>query len=344
MVLVDQSSGGQIENVESPPPQYHWVTNGRVEGHLALAYSPSGAFSPDSSRLAIANGGKVALMDLKAADISTVLNPRVPRVEDFEIESANYLTPGQIFVLGSGVVESRSKEPATHTPELALQWDVATDALIGKVHGVNAGGGFGTARWFPEIHYLGLNKQNTFELWSPASGKGGRIVIPPLTRSANLFTFSPDGRWLLLGQIEASSKTNPIVVERVDNKFVNILKGHTGAVLSMIFSPDSSKVVTACEDGKVRVFSSGSWDLLHTLAGHDGVVHWAEFSPNGQWIASAGEDKTVRIWSVGTGDLVQTLRESDAPVLTVAFSPDSQYVAASTEKTVLVWKRVPGGL
>ena len=304
LVLVDQSSGGQIENVESPPPQYHWVSNGRVEGHLALSYSPSGAFSPDGSQLAIANGGKVALMNLEAADLSTVLN----------------------------------------TPELALQWDVAKDALIGKVHGVNTGGGFGPARWFPEIHYLGLNKQDTFELWNPSSGKGGRIVIPPLTRSANLFTFSPDGRWLLLAQIEASSKTNPIVVQRVDNKFVNILEGHTGAVLSMIFSHDSSKVVTACEDGKVRIFSAPNWKLLHTLAGHDGVVHWAEFSPNGQWIASAGEDKTVRIWSVATGELVQTLQESDAPVLTVAFSPNSEYVAATTEQTVRVWKRVPGGL
>jgi WD40 repeat protein len=343
-VLVDQSSGGQVENVETPRAQFYWVNHARVEGHLALTYSPSGAFSPDSTRLAIANEGKVALLNLRAGEMASVLNPRVPGVEDLQIESANFLTAGQIFVLGSGEIRARSGKPARRTPELALRWDVSKDALAGKVHGVDAEGTFGPARWFPEISYLGLNRQNTFELWNPASGAGGRIVIAPLTHSARVFTFSPDGRWLLLAQIESSAKANPLVVQRVDDKFVNILEGHTGTVLSMMFSRDSSKVVTACEDGKVRIFSASGWNLLHTLAGHTGAVHWAEFSPDGQWVVSAGEDKTVRVWSAETGELVQTLEESQQPVLTVAFSPNGEYIAATSEKTVLVWKRTAGGL
>jgi WD40 repeat protein len=343
-VLVDQSSGSQVEHVEAPPAQFYWVSHARVEGHLALTYSPSGAFSPDSSRLAIANEGKVALLNLRAGEMASVVTPRVPGVDDLQIESANFLAPDRIFVLGSGAIRERSRKSPARTPELAFIWDISKDALAAKVQGVDAQGTFGPARWFPEIGYLGLNKQNTFELWNPATGAGGRIVISPLTRSANLFTFSPDGRWLLLAQIASSAKASPIVVQRVDDKFVNILQGHTGAVLSMVFSRDSSKVVTACEDGKVRIFSASNWNLLHTLSGHTGPVHWAEFSPDGQWVASAGEDKTVRIWSVETGQLVQTLEESQEPVETVAFSPNGEYVAATTEKIVLVWKRVAGGL
>jgi len=101
-------------------------------------------------------------------------------------------------------------------------------------------------------------------------------------------------------------------------------------------------VVTACEDGKLRIYSVGDWKLLQTLAGHIGTVHRAEFSPNGKWIASAGEDRTVRVWSAEDGTLLQTLEESREPLLDVTFSPDSRFLAASSENEVLTWKRQGG--
>jgi len=191
---------------------------------------------------------------------------------------------------------------------------------------------------------MGISKENIFELWDPATGAGGTITVPSLTRPAGIYALSPNGRWLLLAQIEASSKANPIVVDRTDNQFTNVLPGHLGSVLSMAFSRDSSKVVTACEDGKVRIFSTADWSLAHTLAGHDGPVRWAEFSPSGKWVASAGDDKTVRVWSVASGELLQTLKESQEEVLTVAFSPNNEFLAASTAKSVLVWRRTTGAM
>jgi len=98
-------------------------------------------------------------------------------------------------------------------------------------------------------------------------------------------------------------------------------------------------VVTACEDGKVRIFSVPAWTLLRTLTGHNGPVHWAEFSPDGKWVASVGEDKTARVWSVEDGKLQQTLQEGRDPLLTVSFAPDSEAFAASSEKAAWLWKR-----
>lgn len=339
-----ESWAAQIESVETTQSESYWVSHSHAEGHLATGYSPAGAFSPDSSVLAAANGNQVVLMNLNAQGVRKVLHPGVERVSEFEIESANFLTPDQIFILGRGLVQTRAKDSAPRTPQLALRWDATQDALVGKIHSVTGGEGYGPARWFPDIGYLGLSKQNTFDLWNPLTAVGGRIVVPALTRPAGLFTFSPDGRWLLLAQVEASSSANPIVVRRADWQFVDILQSHLGTVLSMMFSRDSSKVVTACEDGKVRIFSAGDWKLLYTLEGHQGPVHWAEFSPNGRWVASAGEDKTVRVWSVATGELAQTLKENREPVLTVAFSSNSNFLAASTAKSVLVWRKMTGGL
>ena len=179
-------------------------------------------------------------------------------------------------------------------------------------------------------------------MWNPQTGRGGQVTIPDLTQIPNLYEFSPDGHWLLLAQIQTTSNEDPSVVELKTHKFADELRGHGGTVLSMAFSRDARKVVTACEDGKVRIFSVGDWKLMQTLEGHRGPVHRAEFSPNGKWIASAGEDETVRVWSADDGTLLQTLEESHEPLLDVAFSPDSRFIAASSEKQVLTWKRQGG--
>jgi len=340
-VVVSISLRGQIESIEtSPPSHYTWVSQGRVEGHLALSYSPAGAFSPDGSLLAVASEDKVVLMDLRQGSIRKVLRPRVEGVTDLLIQSANFLAPNRVLLFATGLFHVKGKGTGGPTPLLAFQWDIDQDALAGKVDAIAPKGGFAPARYFPQIGHLGLYKESNFSLWNPRTGLGGQIPVPDLTQQPNLYEFSPDGHWLLLAQIASSSTADPVVVQLKDHRFVDSLRGHQGTVLSIAFSRDSKKVATACEDAKVRIFSASDWKLLQTLNGHQGPVHWAEFSPDGNWVVSAGEDNTVRIWTAEDGKLEQTLEESTAPVLTVAFSPDGEYVVASSEGTVLVWKRV----
>jgi WD40 repeat protein len=334
---------GQIESVTAPPPHYVWVSHGRLEGHLALNHSPAAAFSPDGSTLAVVNEDKIVLMNLAAPGIRKLLRPRVEGVAELQFRSADYVTLNRLFILGSGVFRTKDKGLGGPTPTLAFQWDIDQDTLFGKVNTVAAGGGYGPPRYFPQIGYLSFYKQSNFDMWHPVTGRGGRVSIPSLTRAPNLFEFSPDGRWLLLAQIEASSTADPVVVDLRQHQFVDALRGHQGTVLAMAFTRDSKRVLTACEDGKVRIWSVPDWKLLQTLTGHQGPVHWAEFSPDGNWIVSGSEDKTARIWSSEDGSLVQTLEESREPIRTVAFSPNGEYVAASTEQVVLVWQRTVSG-
>jgi len=338
-LLVASPLPGQVETIEGPRSEPVWVSHGRIEGHLALNYSPAGAFSPDSSTLAVVSDEKVVLIDLRHGNSPQVLRPRLENITDLTMHSANFVTPERLLILGNGLVKMKDKGMPPRTPELAFQWEIAKDALASKVDGLGAGGGFEPPRYFPDIRYVGLNKDNNFDLWQPLTGKAGRITIPPLTQPAKLYAFSPDGHWLLLAQVAGSGTTDPIVASLGTKQFVDALKGHQATVLSIAFSRDTSRVVTACEDGKVRIWSVGDWKLLQTLSGHFGPVHWAEFSADGKWIASAGEDATVRIWSAEDGKAVAELKESTAPVLTVAFSSDGHYLAASTEKAVLVWER-----
>jgi hypothetical protein len=329
----------QVESVEPASERFVWVSHGRVEGHLALEYSPSGAFSPDSALLAVASQDKIVLMDVREAGVHKILRPQIAGVSDLDVQSANFLAMNQLFVLASGVVRPKGKQGGAPTPLLGFQWNAVEDRLSGKVNSIGAGEGFGRARYFPEIGYLAIYKNNGFSIWNPRDNQAGQISIPALTQQSHLYAFAPDGHWMLLGRIEMSSSADPVVVEMGPNKFVDTLRGHQGTLLSMAFSRDSKRVVTACEDGKVRVFAVPSWQLLHTLAGHHGPVLWAEFSPEGARIVSGGQDKTVRVWSVEDGTLEQTLQESQAPIRTVAFSPNGEYVAASGDEAVYVWQR-----
>ena len=331
----------QAETVNTPAPAAVWIGQTHVEGHLALQYSSDGAFSPDSSLLAVASDDKILLLSLHGDAAPKILKPRLPEVHDLEIHSANFTSPNDILVLANGVLHPKGK-PAGATPLLGFRWDIQGDRLDGKLSALGTRGGFSPARYFPLIGYLVLYKDGNFELWKPQSDTGGVVTLPDLTQIPNLYEFSPDGHWLLLAQIQTTGGADPSVVLLKSHKFVDELRGHGGTVLSMAFARDANNVVTACEDGKLRVYSVGDWKLRQTLTGHQGPVHRAEFSPNGKWIASAGEDHTVRIWSAEDGTLLQTLEESKEPVLDVAFSPDSRFIAASTEKEVFTWQRQGG--
>jgi WD40 repeat protein len=154
----------QVESVENSSPSYSWISHGRVEGHLALNYSPAGAFSPDGTMLAIANEGKVVLFNLRQGGIRKVLKPRVEGITDLDIQSANFLTPDRLLIMANGLVAVKDKKIPPRTPELAFQWDATQDALSGKVDGLGNGGGFQPPRYFPDIRYVGLNKDNNFDL------------------------------------------------------------------------------------------------------------------------------------------------------------------------------------
>jgi WD domain, G-beta repeat len=338
-VVCCSAGRGQVESVPAASGEEPlFVSYARVEGRLALNYSPAGAFSPDSQKLAVIVGQKVALLDLAGSGAPKILKPGVPDVTDLDIESTNFLSPTRLLILARGTMNIKGKA-AGRTPLLAFQWYVGEDRVAGKVEAVGGGGGFAPILFLPELGYLAMYKEGKITLWDPNSGRGGQIPIAELTHRPGYFTLAPGGRWILLARIENNATPDPVVVDAKEQKFVDVLQGHHGTVLSVNFSRDGQRVVTACEDGKVRLWSAGDWKLLQTLSGHNGPVHWAEFSADGKWIVSAGEDKTLRIWSAEDGRLVQTLEESKEPLLTAAFSPDGNDVAATSEQTVLVWQR-----
>src|SRR5579863_2687439 len=195
----------QLETISGPQPTYLWQHKLRIDGHLALTYSPDGAFSPNASTLAVVEQGRVILLSLADSHVEKALHPSIGGIKNLVLQSANYVSPSHLFILANGMVQLSGRNGTAQTPEIAFQWDSAQDALFGKADVVGARGGFLPPVYIPSITNVVLYKDTRFTLWNPVTGRGQVFALAQLTHPPHLFAFSPDGNWLLLAQIETNS-------------------------------------------------------------------------------------------------------------------------------------------
>ena len=151
--------------------------------------------------------------------------------------------------------------------------------------------------------------------------------------------FSPDGRWLAAAQ-------DGLQVRRVaDGTLVSTMSNAFSAVMSLAFSPDSLQLVSADNNGLVRVHNvwdgSLAWDL--TVAGD---VTEVAYAPNGRVASWSSDQQAVMLWQADTGLFSQRFTGFEWSHYNVAFSPDGALVAlgGDTDPTIKLLSVTNGGL
>lgn len=121
------------------------------------------------------------------------------------------------------------------------------------------------------------------------------------------------------------------------------LYGHTEVVNSVRFHADSNRIVSASNDGSVRLWNRATLEELHSFRGHDGWVNAVAFSPDGQFVASAGTDGTIRLLDATSLSELKTFVADERPVNCVAFSHDGQTIVSGYENGMIrVWSTSSG--
>jgi WD40 repeat protein/serine/threonine protein kinase len=110
------------------------------------------------------------------------------------------------------------------------------------------------------------------------------------------------------------------------------LKGHTGGVGNVVYSPDGKHLASfSFDDNTVKVWDAQTGQQLLSLPDRYMVTSVA-YSPDGKHLATSSLPGVVKVWDAQTGQEIRTLQKiSKEPVRWIAFSPDNKCLAGTTD-------------
>jgi WD40 repeat protein len=142
----------------------------------------------------------------------------------------------------------------------------------------------------------------------------------------------------------SAASARVLIEGTVYNREYNRYVGHDKEVRTAEFSPDGKLIVSASEDGSIRLWDIQSGQAIgEPLIAHDGDVWSASFSKDGKRIVSAGKDGTIRLWDVQSlfrlpYPSMDIIRGHTGEVLSAAFRSDGkQIVSSGKDGTIRIW-------
>jgi WD40 repeat protein/tRNA A-37 threonylcarbamoyl transferase component Bud32 len=120
-----------------------------------------------------------------------------------------------------------------------------------------------------------------------------------------------------------------------------VLRGHDAAVVSVAFSPNSTRLASASDDRTVRVWDCVTGTTVAVLRGHAGRVFQVSYSPDGKHLTSYSEDGTVYVWDMTNHQLSATLHGRFQWPCCLAPS-GKELVSSGKDGTLSIWDTASG--
>ncbi|AMD21471.1 HER192Cp [Eremothecium sinecaudum] len=162
--------------------------------------------------------------------------------------------------------------------------------------------------------------------------------------AVNTVSMNESGYWLAFG----SSKLGQLLVyEWQSESYILKQQGHFDSMNALCYSPDGTKIVTAADDGKIKVWDVASGFCLATFTEHVSVVTGVQFAKKGQVMFSSSKDGTVRAWDLIRYRNFRTFTATDRIQFNcLAVDPSGEIVCAGSLDNfdIQVWSVLTGQL
>ncbi|OMH83598.1 Periodic tryptophan protein-like protein [Zancudomyces culisetae] len=151
---------------------------------------------------------------------------------------------------------------------------------------------------------IGYNERHDMVVAGFSNGVFGLWELPSLQKIQtlsisqhvlNTAAINNSGEWLALG----SSKLGQLLVwEWQSESYVLKQQGHTYDMSAAAYSGDGQYIATGGDDGKVKVWQTGTGYCFVTFSNHSASVSDVVFTKNSQVVVSASLDGTVRAFDL----------------------------------------------
>ncbi len=176
-------------------------------------------------------------------------------------------------------------------------------------------------------------------IWDVASGQALLELPADPVEFGFGIAFSPDGK-----RVAVPWNSRLVVWDAESGQRVQTFPGNLsgGTVNRVSFSPDSTRVAVANQDGRPRVWDLDSGTQVLALSGHEQLCDAIAFSPDGSHLATGDQGGVIKIWDAEGGQELLSFG-SGGVIHNLAYSPDGARLAAANEDgSLLVWDPTTG--
>ena len=188
---------------------------------------------------------------------------------------------------------------------------------------------------------------NTIKIWD--ANINGNVSTPIITintgSSPETVKFNDSNNLIVAGSTTGTITTWD--TSRLDDPTpsapqLSTFQASTIAVHGIDFSPDGSRLISASQDGSIKIWGATATTPIVSFIRHIGGTKSAKFSPDGTVVISVGNDNTVKIWDAtqtgGISTPLFTLTDHTSFVRSLAISPDGNTIATgSWDDNIKLW-------
>ena len=128
------------------------------------------------------------------------------------------------------------------------------------------------------------------------------------TSTVNICRFSPNGMYLATGSDDHTiviwvQKLRPVTFGSNEEKIITwcnykILRGHSGDIYDLAWSPDSKYIISGSVDNSAFIFNVEKGKYVHRFCDHNNFVQGVSWDPKNEFVITQSCDKTVRFYQI----------------------------------------------